>query len=284
MFFDRPKYKQFAKEQLSGRSLFPILITLITLLISLALSTLQFEKIDTAELTQYLASGDIESASAYISSMLKGLVGNLLVALLTSAIGCIINYASITYYSEMTKSPEKVGFSVFVQGFNDWVRALGTGFYIALRLFLWGLILIAGAFVGLTLAIILVASFSIAGMPESVTLGVSITVFVIIYLGSAVPYFIKLYAYSFTTYIAVENPHISIPNALTLSNKLTRGFKWSIFKLEFSFLPLIFISLFLAGIPLLYIVPYMNLSKLNAYHAILRNAVDQKLLPEEVKE
>lgn len=80
---------------------------------------------------------------------------------------------------------------------------------------------------------------------------------------------IKSYAYSMVPYIIYENPNLTPNQAITLSRRLTRGYKWKLFVLELSFIGWNLLSALTCGIlGLLYVNPYMGLTYAGAYEQL----------------
>ena len=106
---------------------------------------------------------------------------------------------------------------------------------------------------------------------------------VMIYLWSCllwIPGITKSYAYSQMMYIIAENPKIKISRAISLSNTLTKGFKWNLFVLDLSFIGWRILGLLSFGIANLWINPYIQMTKVNAFHSMK----SQKLLSGDMKE
>lgn len=84
-----------------------------------------------------------------------------------------------------------------------------------------------------------------------------------------IPGIIKSYAYSMVPYIIYENPNLTPNQAIALSQKLTRGYKWKLFVLDMSFIGWNLLSAFTFGIlGLLYVNPYMGLTYAGAYEQL----------------
>lgn len=84
-----------------------------------------------------------------------------------------------------------------------------------------------------------------------------------------IPGIIKSYAYAMVPYIIYENPNLTPNQAVALSEKLTRGYKWKLFVLELSFIGWNLLSALTAGIlGLLYVNPYMGLTYAGAYEQL----------------
>lgn len=84
-----------------------------------------------------------------------------------------------------------------------------------------------------------------------------------------IPGIIKSYAYAMVPYIIYENPNLTPNQAVALSEKLTRGYKWKLFVLELSFIGWNLLSALTCGIlGLLYVNPYMGLTYAGAYEQL----------------
>ena len=135
LMFDRKKYKSFAKQQLQGRWGIPILmsviITIITSIfaipdmirtISESANMMAAENMD-----QYvLAMSELSASStSFISTIIQTIVSG------------ILSIASLNVYIQMTRSPEPVSFSLFIEGLNNWFRATLATLWQFLWVFLW---------------------------------------------------------------------------------------------------------------------------------------------------
>lgn len=97
-----------------------------------------------------------------------------------------------------------------------------------------------------------------------------------------VPGFIKNYEYSQTTFIAAENKKLSIRESMKLSMIITNGYKADLFILDLSFLGWLLLSnLFTLGLGELWLMPYMYMTRINAYHYIMQDAIKREIIPEE---
>lgn len=66
-------------------------------------------------------------------------------------------------------------------------------------------------------------------------------------------------------YLLLDFPNYSVKELFGKSLELMKGNKWRLFHLEFSFLPLIFLSFLTCGIGLLWLMPYMHMASTNFY-------------------
>ena len=137
--FDGIKYKKFARLQLKGRWTVPVLVMLLYEVIIILLKLPQYKNIfialgnpgTFAETYSALAAAD-SSANAVGLSALTIVVQLLSVFVLAAA--------QIYVYIKMSRSPEPVYFSDFVEGLSLWRRGILAGFLVSLKIFLWSLL------------------------------------------------------------------------------------------------------------------------------------------------
>ena len=99
-----------------------------------------------------------------------------------------------------------------------------------------------------------------------------------------IPAIIKAYAYSMMEYLVAEFPSLSIPDAMNISKKITNGSKWDLFIMELSFLGWELLGALSLGIGYIWIIPYRQMTYVNAYHALLKNALEQGVIkPEDLQ-
>lgn len=100
-----------------------------------------------------------------------------------------------------------------------------------------------------------------------------------------IPGIVKAYAYSQIYYLVVEYKNLSVTKAMRISMIITKGHKWDLFVTQMSFLGWAILCCFTAGIGLLWLEPYMNMTLTNAYHAMLKEALESgKIKPEDLTE
>ena len=72
---------------------------------------------------------------------------------------------------------------------------------------------------------------------------------------------------------------------MRISIEITKGHKWDLFVLSLSFLGWSILSLFTLGILQYWLTPYMNMTYVNAYHALMKEALeDGRIKPEDFTE
>ena len=93
-----------------------------------------------------------------------------------------------------------------------------------------------------------------------------------------IPGIIKMIAYSQTNYIVAEFKNVPVLEALNISKKITKGHKWNLFILDLSFIPWYLLGYLTLGLAFLWITPYIRMTKINAYHALLKEAVENNII------
>ena len=236
--FERKKYKSFAKTQLSGRWGIPILVTLFVTIISNIFSIPEVMQLWKNGYFTSILAGEFRAA-LNISATTETPMITSIIQLIVSA---ILEIASINVYLKMSRSPEPVSFADFLEGFNNWARAVLAIIWQALWIFIWMMLFI-------------------------------------------IPGIIKAFAYSQTFYIIAEFKDVSVTKAMRISIEITKGRKWDLFVMYLSFLGWDIISLFTCGILQLWLMPYKNMTYTNAYHALMKEALESgRIKPEDLTE
>ncbi len=92
------------------------------------------------------------------------------------------------------------------------------------------------------------------------------------------PGIVKAFAYSQMFFVLAENPGIGVRKAMHISKIITRGHKGDLFVMQLSFLGWAILSALSCGIGMLWLVPYMETSFLNAYFALKNMAIATNVL------
>lgn len=121
--FNRDKYKKFARIQLKNRLQIPVVSTFIYLLICAMINAPELY-----DQLQGKTAFRTESTGFFMD----------LCFLLELCILFVAIYAQLTLYLRMSRSPEKVSFSNFLEGFSSWGRAIFAGAWELLWTFIWG--------------------------------------------------------------------------------------------------------------------------------------------------
>lgn len=102
------------------------------------------------------------------------------------------------------------------------------------------------------------------------------------YLLLIIPGFIKYYSYYFIELIAAENKNLSVRESMNVSKIITKGHKWDLFVLDLSFIGwALLVALIPTGIGIIFLCPYYSMTRINAYHDILQEAIEDGNIPEE---
>ncbi len=97
-----------------------------------------------------------------------------------------------------------------------------------------------------------------------------------------VPGIVKAFAYSMVPYILADNPEIGYRRALQLSQEMTRGHKWNILVLGFSFIGWYLLGAMLLMVGVFFVHPYFEATMAELYGALRKEALEKGLCsPEE---
>ena len=91
-----------------------------------------------------------------------------------------------------------------------------------------------------------------------------------------IPGCIKAYSYAMTPYILKDNPEMKNNAAIEESMRMMDGHKLELFLLDLSFIGWALLSLLTCGIGFLWLVPYMNMARVNFYEDLKRASVEVK--------
>lgn len=98
-----------------------------------------------------------------------------------------------------------------------------------------------------------------------------------------IPAIIKAFAYSQIFFLVAEYKKISIPRALNISKIITQGHKMDLFMMLLSFAGWAILASIPCGLGFIWLRPYMHMSFINAYHAMLKEAIETgRLKPEDL--
>ena len=237
--FERKKYKNFAKKQLSGRWGVPILVTLFVFVVS---SIFSIPDILQLSRSGYFAAIWNNDSLAALDALNSAKSTSFITSIVSMIISAILEVATVGVYIKMSRSPEPVAFSDFIEGFNNWARATLGALWQYLWVFLWTLLFI-------------------------------------------IPGIIKTIAYSQMYYIIAEYKDVSVTKAMRISIEITKGHKWDLFVMYLSFLGWEILAAFTLGILNLWLLPYINMTYINAYHALMKEAIESgRIKPEDLTE
>lgn len=100
--------------------------------------------------------------------------------------------------------------------------------------------------------------------------GLYINVGRIMVLASAIVIMYLALCLSQTFYLLHDFPDYSVKELLLLSNKIMKGYKWKMFLLLLSFIPLLLAAILTLGIGLLWVEPYMNTTTTEFFLELMR--------------
>lgn len=89
-----------------------------------------------------------------------------------------------------------------------------------------------------------------------------------------IPGIVKSYSYSMMFFIMAEYPKIGVRKAMQISKEMTRGYKGDLFVLDLSFVGWAILAAIPCGLGFLWLAPYMNMTKTNAYQYLKRSAIE----------
>ena len=93
-----------------------------------------------------------------------------------------------------------------------------------------------------------------------------------------IPGIVKSYAYRMVPYIISEYPQMSAKEALSLSNEMTRGHKWKMFVLDFSFFGWLLLGTITMGISdILFTTPYIYATEAELYDVLKQPFIKQSV-------
>ncbi len=86
-----------------------------------------------------------------------------------------------------------------------------------------------------------------------------------------IPGIIKAYSYAMTPYILVDNPELSVREAIRRSQQMMVGQKFNLFWLQLSFIGWFFLACITGGIGFLWLAPYYQTSQAVFYQNLRNN-------------
>ncbi|WP_191013356.1 DUF975 family protein [Treponema zioleckii] len=97
-----------------------------------------------------------------------------------------------------------------------------------------------------------------------------------------VPGIMKVFAYSMTNFVLVENPSIGVKKAMRISKILTDGHKADLLGMYVSFWPWMILTILTCGLSLVFLYPYIKLTQANVYSYLKQESLRTgKLLPSD---
>lgn len=275
MSFDREKYKEFARQQIKGRhktaSLAVLIVVLITLLFSIPETRLNYSWEE-----MMAASTSFTDLVNYVNANGQTTPLAMIFSLIETLISFITEIALASFFLAYSRSPEPVSLKVFFEGFNKWGRGVLAGLWQVLWYMIW---ILAIATIGV---IAMIPIFLI--LPSTLeTFEVSYLLSLLIALVCCVFVIIKAIEYSHHFYLVAEFPELGIRKALRISILITKGHRADIFVTHLTFLGYYILSIITLGFAQVWFKPYTDMTFVNIYHALLKDALENgKLNPEDL--
>lgn len=275
MYFDREKYKQFSRQQIAGRrknaSLAVLIVVLITFLFSIPETRMSYSF---EEMYSALCSSFSDFIN-YINSNDQVTPLKTCFSIIETLISFILSIVIASFFLIYSRSPEPVSLKAFFAGFNKWGRGILTGLWQVLWYFVWIALIVLAATI-IFVPVFLILSVDTAGTVSSfLTLLLTIAAFILI--------IIKGIEYSHHYYIVAEFPEIGIRKALRISILITKDHRMDIFVTHLTFLGYYLLGMLTIGFAQIWYRPYTEMTFINIYHALLKDALEKgKIHPEDL--
>lgn len=241
--FDRKKYKNYALKMLKGRWKVPVLMALAIFLVTEIFSWPTVIQLAQTPEGQSLLQGDFSTVEEFYTLFTQASlqVNTEVLDIIQGIVEAILSFAALSVYLKLTRSPEKVAFKTFIEGFNNWWKAFLGFLWQTLWVFLWCFLFI-------------------------------------------IPGIIKYISYSQMFMIMNEFEGVSVTKSMRISMIITRGHKWDIFVMALSFIGWDILSVLTLGIAQLWINPYKQVTYMNAFHAMLKESLENgSIKPEDLQ-
>ncbi|MBR4998537.1 MAG: DUF975 family protein [Clostridia bacterium] len=245
-------FKKSALESLKGRWKIPLIASLITIGIIICLMVVVYP-------WEILFSSDFSAFN--ISSFIGKMLVLYAVILL---IFPVLTFSYLVLIQKMRKTKEKIVFSDYVEGFSFWNKGILAVLWQCLWYFLWALLYCSEFAVVVFLYTLLIQTkLSFLGI-------------ILLYVALAVLYifiYSKYYSYCMNLYILANNPKIKIKKALSLSIKITNGYRGKLFLLDLSFFGWYLLCCLTLGIGLFFFLPYYSMTFSTACEFLRKKAI-----------
>lgn len=278
--FDRKKYKQFAKLQLKGRWTVPVLMTLVALIINVIFSLPEYINYPYEQLLAAIQQGDFYAVvNFFYNSDSKISNTPFILSIIHTLVTFVLTFVCVRIYIKLSQSPDKVSFSDYLQNFNYWGRGILVGLWKFLWLIIWSLIILPITFICAFIIVMFETPKIMAGGDiNEILIAPTLILTVIILVLLTIIRIVKGLSYSMAELIAAEHEKCTITQALNISKKITKGHKKELFLMYLSFILWYLLCIITLNIASLWVSPYISMTKVNAYHALLKNAFEENLI------
>lgn len=278
--FDQKKYKQFAKLQLKGRWTVPVLMTLVALIINVIFSLPEYINYPYEQLLAAIQQGDFYAVANFFYNSDSQISNTpFILSIIHTLVTFVLTFVCVRIYIKLSQSPDKVSFSDYLQNFNYWGRGILVGLWKFLWLIIWSLIILPITFICAFIIVMFETPKIMAGGDINEILIVpTLILTVIILVLLTIIRIVKGLSYSMAELIAAEHEKCTITQALNISKKITKGHKKELFLMYLSFILWYLLCIITLNIASLWVSPYISMTKVNAYHALLKNAFEENLI------
>lgn len=278
--FDRKKYKQFAKLQLKGRWTVPVLMTLIALIINVIFSLPEYINYPYEQLLAAIQQGDFYAVANFFYNSDSQISNTpFILSIIHTLVTFVLTFVCVRIYIRLSQSPDKVSFTDYLQNFNYWGRGILVGLWKFLWLIIWSLIILPITFICAFIIVMFETPKIMAGGDiNEILIAPTLILTVIILVLLTIIRIVKGLSYSMAELIAAEHEKCTITQALNISKKITKGHKKELFLMYLSFILWYLLCIITLNIASLWVSPYISMTKVNAYHALLKNAFEENLI------
>lgn len=278
--FDRKKYKQFAKLQLKGRWTVPVLMTLVALIINVIFSLPEYINYPYEQLLAAIQQGDFYAVVNFFYNSDSQISNTpFILSIIHTLVTFVLTFVCVRIYIRLSQSPDKVSFSDYLQNFNYWGRGILVGLWKFLWLIIWSLIILPITFICAFIIVMFETPKIMAGGDiNEILIAPTLILTVIILVLLTIIRIVKGLSYSMAELIAAEHEKCTITQALNISKKITKGHKKELFLMYLSFILWYLLCIITLNIASLWVSPYISMTKVNAYHALLKNAFEENLI------
>lgn len=278
--FDRKKYKQFAKLQLKGRWTVPVLMTLIALIINVIFSLPEYINYPYEQLLAAIQQGDFYAVANFFYNSDSQISNTpFILSIIHTLVTFVLTFVCVRIYIRLSQSPDKVSFTDYLQNFNYWGRGILVGLWKFLWLIIWSLIILPITFICAFIIVMFETPKIMAGGDiNEILIAPTLILTVIILVLLTIIRIVKGLSYSMAELIAAEHEKCTITQALNISKKITKGHKKELFLMYLSFILWYLLCIITLNIASLWVSPYIAMTKVNAYHALLKNAFEENLI------
>lgn len=278
--FDRKKYKQFAKLQLKERWTVPVLMTLVALIINVIFSLPEYINYPYEQLLAAIQQGDFYAVANFFYNSDSQISNTpFILSIIHTLVTFVLTFVCVRIYIKLSQSPDKVSFSDYLQNFNYWGRGILVGLWKFLWLIIWSLIILPITFICAFIIVMFETPKIMAGGDiNEILIAPTLILTVIILILLTIIRIVKGLSYSMAELIAAEHEKCTITQALNISKKITKGHKKELFLMYLSFILWYLLCIITLNIASLWVSPYISMTKVNAYHALLKNAFEENLI------